>query len=108
MDEKYGVPKPRPESESENSGSQSKWALRSTQNWSGTVRRTYGSIAYRTLRPEKYKSGYGRKTFWRIFGMSEELETGLNEDEAAKLIIEVEEVIEAIKNGEIEGEYFEF
>lgn len=40
--------------------------------------------------------------------MSEELETDLNEDEAAKLIIEVEEVIKAIKNGEIEGEYFEF
>lgn len=31
----------------------------------------------------------------------------LNEEEAAKLIIEVEEVIEAIKNGEMEGEYFE-
>lgn len=40
--------------------------------------------------------------------MSEELETNLNEDEAVKLIIEVESVIEAIKNGEIEGEYFEF
>lgn len=32
----------------------------------------------------------------------------LNEEEAAKLIIEVEEVIEAIKNGEMEGEYFDF
>lgn len=39
--------------------------------------------------------------------MSEGL-TELNEDEAAVLIVEVEEVIEAIKNGEIEGEYFEF
>lgn len=39
--------------------------------------------------------------------MSEEL-TELNEDEAAALIVEAEEVIEAIKNGEIEGEYFEF
>lgn len=29
-------------------------------------------------------------------------------EEAAKLIVEVETVIEAIKNGEIEGEYFEF
>ena len=29
-------------------------------------------------------------------------------EEAAELIIEVEEMIEKIKNGEIEGEYFEF
>ena len=32
----------------------------------------------------------------------------LTGDDAAKLIIEAEETIEAIKNGEIEGEYFEF
>ena len=32
----------------------------------------------------------------------------LDEEEAAKLILETEEVIEAIKNGEMEGEYFEF
>ena len=40
--------------------------------------------------------------------MSEKLDRELTEDEAAELIIEVEEVIEAIKNGDIEGEYFEF
>lgn len=32
----------------------------------------------------------------------------LTEEEAAELIEEVEDVIEAIKNGEIDGEYFEF
>ena len=32
----------------------------------------------------------------------------LNEEEAAKLILEVEEVIEAIRTGEMKGEYFEF
>lgn len=32
----------------------------------------------------------------------------LTEEEAAALILGCEEVIEAIKNGEIEGEYFEF
>ena len=32
----------------------------------------------------------------------------LNEDEAAELITEVESVIEAIRTGEMEGEYFEF
>ncbi len=32
----------------------------------------------------------------------------LDEEEVAKLILEAEEVIEAIKNGEIEGEHFEF
>ena len=32
----------------------------------------------------------------------------LESDEAAELILEVEEIIEAIKNGEMEGEYFEF
>lgn len=40
--------------------------------------------------------------------MSEKLDRELTEDEAVELIIEVEEVIEAIKNGDIEGEYFEF
>ena len=34
--------------------------------------------------------------------------TELSEDDASKLIVEVEEVIEAIKTGEMEGEYFEF
>ena len=29
-------------------------------------------------------------------------------EEAVKFMIEVETIIEAIKNGEIEGEYFEF
>ena len=32
----------------------------------------------------------------------------LESDEAAELILKAEEVIDAIKNGEIEGEYFEF
>lgn len=32
----------------------------------------------------------------------------LTEEEAAELIIEVEEIIEAIRNGEMDGEYFEF
>lgn len=32
----------------------------------------------------------------------------LTEEEAANLIIEVEEMIAAIRDGEIEGEYFEF
>ena len=31
----------------------------------------------------------------------------LDQDEAAELVIEVETVIEAIKNGEMEGEYLE-
>lgn len=32
----------------------------------------------------------------------------LNENQAAELILEVEEVFDAIKNGEMEGDYFEF
>lgn len=32
----------------------------------------------------------------------------LPEEKAAEMVIEVEAVIEAIKNGEMEGEYFEF
>jgi len=32
----------------------------------------------------------------------------LTEEEADKLVIEVEEMIAAIRDGEIEGEYFEF
>lgn len=40
--------------------------------------------------------------------MSEELNRELTEDEGLEFILEVEEVIEAIKNGDIEGEYFEF
>ena len=36
------------------------------------------------------------------------LDVELTEDEAAALIAEVEEVIEAIRNGNMEGEYFEF
>lgn len=32
----------------------------------------------------------------------------LTEEEDAELIIGVEEIIEAIRNGEIDGEYFEF
>ena len=32
----------------------------------------------------------------------------LTEEEAAELIIEVEAIIEAIRNGEMDGEYFEF
>ncbi len=34
--------------------------------------------------------------------------TLLTEEEAADLIIETEEIIAAIRDGEIEGEYFEF
>ena len=37
-----------------------------------------------------------------------ELDISLDPEEAAKLILEAEEVIQAIKDGEIEGEYFEF
>ena len=40
--------------------------------------------------------------------MSEELDRELTGEEAAEFIFEVEEVIEKIKNGDIEGEYFEF
>lgn len=40
--------------------------------------------------------------------MSEKLDTELTESEAAELIVEVEEVINAVKNGEMEGEYYEF
>lgn len=40
--------------------------------------------------------------------MSDDSFRELTEDEAAELIITIEEMIEAIKNGEIEGEYFEF
>lgn len=32
----------------------------------------------------------------------------LTEEGAAELIIEVEDIIEAIRNGEMDGEYFEF
>lgn len=32
----------------------------------------------------------------------------LTEDEAADLIIEAEQLIEVIRTGEVEGEYFEF
>lgn len=32
----------------------------------------------------------------------------LTEEEAAELIIEVEYIIKAIRNGEMDGEYFEF
>lgn len=37
-----------------------------------------------------------------------ELDIHLDEDEAAELITEVESVIEAIRTGEMEGEYLEF
>lgn len=40
--------------------------------------------------------------------MSEELDRELTGEEAAEFILEAEEIIEAIKNGDIEGEYFEF
>ena len=36
------------------------------------------------------------------------LEGELEGEEAAELILEVEAIIEGIKNGTIEGEYFEF
>ncbi len=32
----------------------------------------------------------------------------LDEDQAAELIIEVEDMIQKIRDGEIEGDYFEF
>lgn len=32
----------------------------------------------------------------------------LDPEEVAKFILEAEDIIQAIKNGEIEGEYFEF
>lgn len=38
----------------------------------------------------------------------QKLDKELTGEEASKLIIEVEETIDAIKNGEMEGEYFEF
>lgn len=37
-----------------------------------------------------------------------EQDVRLNEEEAAELIIEVEEMLEAIRNGDIDGDYFEF
>ena len=40
--------------------------------------------------------------------MSEELDRELTGEEAAEFILVVEEVIKAIKNGDAEGEYFEF
>lgn len=40
--------------------------------------------------------------------MSEELDRELTGEEATEFILEVEEIIEAIKNGDVEGEYFEF
>lgn len=39
---------------------------------------------------------------------TDEPDIRLNEEEAAELIIEVEEMLEAIRNGDIDGEYFEF
>ena len=39
---------------------------------------------------------------------TDELDVRLNEEEAAELIIEVEEMLEAIRNGDIDGDYFEF
>lgn len=39
---------------------------------------------------------------------TDELDVRLNEEEAAELIIEVEELLEAIRNGDIDGDYFEF
>ena len=42
---------------------------------------------------------------------SEKTDTGIQElkgEDAAKMILEAEALIEAIKNGEIPGEYFEF
>lgn len=38
---------------------------------------------------------------------TDELDVRLNEEEAAELIIEVEELLEAIRRGDIDGEYFE-
>lgn len=38
----------------------------------------------------------------------ETVERLLTEEEVTELIIEAETVIDAIKNGDIEGEYFEF
>ena len=40
--------------------------------------------------------------------MKEETFERLTEEEAAELIIETEAIIDAIRNGDIEGEYFEF
>ena len=37
-----------------------------------------------------------------------ELDVQLDEEQAAELILEVEAVLEEIKNGQIDGEYFEF
>ena len=39
---------------------------------------------------------------------TEEFDIRLTEEEAAELIIETEEMLEAIRNGDIDGEYFEF
>ena len=38
----------------------------------------------------------------------EKLDTELTEEEAAKFVIECESVIDAIKNGDMAGDYFEF
>lgn len=39
---------------------------------------------------------------------TEEFGIRLTEEEASELIIEVEELLEAIRNGDIDGDYFEF
>jgi len=39
---------------------------------------------------------------------TDELDVRLNEEEAAELIIEVEEMLDAIRNGDIDGDYSEF
>lgn len=39
---------------------------------------------------------------------TDEPDVRLNEEETAELIVEVEEMIEAIRNGDIDGDYFEF
>lgn len=57
--------------------------------------------------------GMSVPVFGRLIAMKEKetgrgLDVELTEEEAAELIEEVEAVLEAIRNGEIDGEYFEF
>ena len=56
-----------------------------------------------TLLPES-----GRQSERSDIMKDNEMDVQLDENQTAELILEVEAVLEAIKNGEMDGEYFEF
>jgi hypothetical protein len=58
-----------------------------------------------TLLPLVFEATTGKE---RVLMKDNELDTRLDEEQTAELILEVEAVLEAIKSGEIDGEYFEF